>query len=229
MELSVQSNIKQVMPLLERFTSKQAPFAIAMALTSTAKQVQQAMGLATNTAFDRPTSFTQKAFAYLPARKDKLQAIVFAKDKQARYLKFGVQGGGRRVKGFEKKFNSLTNADEQANASMLVPTKNIKRTAQGNVSMSTLKRITADLNTYNTAGRFFIGKPKGGGTNAGRGYGIYARTNNNNKIEALMVFANSPTYKKRFDMSAIGRKKVDEVFEANLRAAWATALATARR
>ncbi len=228
MQITVQSNIAQVMPKLESFTSRQAPFTIAKALTETAKAVRKAMGEATNTVFDRPTAFTRNAFAFLPARKDTLTAVVFAKDKQARYLKFQVQGGGRRVKGFEKRFGGEGEADEQSGLQHLVPTRRIKLNASGGVSLATIKAISKDLNSYGTAGRYFIGKPKGSGQNAGRGYGIYARVNNNKRLEALMVFANTPHYKKRFDMSAIGGRVVDAKYEGELREAWECALLTAK-
>ena len=228
MQISVQSTIAQVMPKLEQFTSRQAPFTIAKALTETAKHVRKAMGEATNTVFDRPTAFTRNAFAFMPARKDKLQAIVFAKDKQARYLKFQVQGGGRRVKGFEKRFGGEGEGDEQSGLQHLVPTRRIKLNASGGVSMATIKAISANLNTSGKANRYFIGKPTGAGQNAGRGYGIYARVGNNKRLEALMVFANKPTYRKRFDMTAIGGRVVNAQFESELRKAWAFALRTAR-
>jgi hypothetical protein len=228
MQISVQSTIKQVMPKLEQFTSRQAPFTIAKALTETAKHVRKAMGEATTTVFDRPTAFTRNAFAFMPARKDKLQALVFAKDKQARYLKFQVQGGGRRVKGFEKRFGGEGEGDEQSGLQHLVPTRRIKLNASGGVSMATIKAISANLNTSGKASRYFIGKPKGAGQNAGRGYGIYARVGNNKRLEALMVFANKPTYRKRFDMTAIGGRVVNAQFESELRKAWAFALRTAR-
>ena len=228
MQITVTSNIAQVMPKLEQFTSRQAPFTIAKALTETAKHVRQAMGVATNTFFDRPTAFTRNAFAFLPARKDTLTAVVFAKDKQARYLKYQVQGGGRRVKGFEKRFGAEGQADEQSGMQHMVPTKRIKLNASGGVSMATIKAISANMNTGGKAGRYFIGKPKGAGQNAGRGYGIYARVGNNKRLEALMVFASKPQYRKRFDMTAIGGRVVNAQFDSELRKAWAFALRTAR-
>lgn len=228
MQVSVQSNIREILPKLDRFTSKQAPFAIALALTNTAMAVRKQMNLETTKVFDRPSAFTRRAFLFKKADRVTLTAYVFAKDKQAKYLKAQVQGGGRRVKGFEKRFAADGGQDSGVRGQALVPTDKIKRDRYGNVSLSQIKRITADMNTKGSAGRYFIGKPKGGGKNGGRGHGIYARVNNNTRIEALMVFASTPQYKKRFDMTAIGRRVVSETFEQNLRNAWARALATAR-
>lgn len=223
MEISVKHNILSVMPRLEQFTSRQAPFVIAKALTNTAQDVRKAFGESMPGVFDRPNAFTRSAWAMQPARKADLTAIVFAKDKQARYLKFQVQGGGRRVKGFEKRFGADTNADEQAGPA-LVPTRNVKRDSFGGVSLATIKRMATAKTSSGKVGRYFIGKPKGGD----RGAGIYARVAGNKRIEALMLFTKEPRYSKRFDMQGIGRRTVGATFEARLRDAWAYAMRTAR-
>lgn len=223
MQITVESNIKEVMPQLEQFTSRQAPFTIAKALTATAKRVQEELKAQTPVAFDRPNPFTRNAFAVQMARKDALTAIVFAKDRQARYLKFGVQGGGRRVKAFERRVDAITNADDQAGTGKLVPTRNVRLDSYGGVSLATIKRITQQGN-----GKYFIGKPKGQGVNAGRSFGVYERTGNGKRIKALMVFAEPKAYRTRLDMPAIGQRVVRKHFDAELRTAWAYAMRTAR-
>lgn len=224
MQISVQSTISDVMPRLAQFSSRQAPFTIAKALTSTAKLVQQELTQQLPTAFDRPNAFTRKAFAIKPARKEGLQAIVFAKDKQARYLKFGVQGGGRRVKAFELRAASGTQGDEQAGTKKLVPTRNVKLDQYGGVSLAAIKRMTQQQNSSGKYGRYFIGMPKGGNRPAG----IYERYGNNKKLKALMLFSEPKTYKRRLDMQGIGGRVVRARFEDELRKAWAYALSTAR-
>lgn len=224
MELTLTSTIARVLPQLDQFTSKQAPFAIAKALTATAQAVRAEYVKQTPVAFDRPNAFTRQAWAMQRADKQGLTAYVFAKDKQARYLKYGVQGGGRRIKGFEKRFG----ADEHGPADALVPTRNVRLDASGGVSLATIKRMQQNVNTSGTAGRYFIGKPNGAGKNAGRGWGIYARVGRNKRLQALMVFANTPRYRKRFDMTAIGGRVVNDQFVAQLQQAWAYAIRTAK-
>lgn len=223
MQITVDSNIKDVLPQLDQFTSRQAPFAIAKALTSTAKAVQAEVTRQLPTAFDRPNAFTRRAFAIVPARKETLTATVFAKDLQARYLRFGVQGGGRRVKGFERKAGGDTQADEQAGTAKLVPTRNVRLDAQGGVSLATIKRIT-----QKGTKRYFIGKPKGAGPNEGRGYGIYERVQGGKRIRALMVFAEPKAYRKRLDLVGIGSRVVRARINDELRSAWALAIRSAR-
>lgn len=226
MEISVKHDVFNVLPKLAQFSSRQAPFAIAKALTSTAKQVQGALTTALPTAFNRPTSWTRRAFAITPARKDGLTAFVFAKDSQARYLKFGVRGGKRRVKGFEKKFDSLVRG-EQPDGQALVPTRNVRLDSQGNVSLATIKRLS-QTNSSGKVGRYFVGKPKGAASNAGRPVGVYARIGNNKRLELQLAFVQQPTYRKRLDMSGIGGRVVRERFASNLRDSWAAAVRTAR-
>lgn len=228
MQISVESTIRTVLPKLNQFSSRQAPFTIAKALTSTAKAVQDELTKQLPNAFDRPNAFTRRAFAYTPARKDGLTAWVFAKDKQAKYLKFGVQGGGRRVKAFERRTGADTNADEIAGTQKLVPTRNVKLDQYGGVSLATIKRITQQKNSTGKYGRYFIGQPKGGGKNAGLSPGIYERYGNNKRIRALMVFVEPKAYRKRLDMQGIGGRVVRATFEDELRRAWAYALRTAR-
>lgn len=223
MQITVESNIKAIMPKLEQFTSRQAPFTIAKALTNTAMAVRKEMNTATTTAFDRPNPFTRSAFVFQKADKTNLTAFVFAKDKQARYLKFGVQGGGRRIKAFEKRIDATTNADADAGTGKLVPTRNVRRDSYGGVSLAQIKRMTQQGN-----GKFFIGKPQGAGMNAGRGYGIYERTSGGKRIKALMLFAEPQSYRKRLDMKGIGMRVVSKTFDNELRTAWAYAMKTAR-
>lgn len=224
MQISVTSNIREVMPKLEKFTSRQAPFTIAKALTATAKAVQAELTQQLPTVFDRPNAFTRRAFTIKAARKDGLTAWVFAKDQQARYLKFGVQGGGRRVKAFERRVAGDTQADEEAGTQKLVPTRNVRRDSYGGVSLATIKRITANGNSK----RYFIGQPNGAGQNSGRGFGIYERVQGGKRIRALMVFSEPKAYRKRLDMEGIGARVVRERFDTELRQAWAYALRTAR-
>jgi hypothetical protein len=223
MQITVESNIKAIMPKLEQFTSRQAPFTIAKALTNTAKLVQAEIKQQLPAAFDRPNAFTRQAFAVQMARKDSLTAIVFAKDRQARYLKFGVQGGGRRIKAFEKRIDATTNADTDAGTGKLVPTRNIRLDASGGVSLATIRRITQQGNR-----KYFIGKPQGEGMNTSRGYGIYERMAGGKRIKALMVFAEPQSYRKRLDMPGIGARVVRQRFDTELRNAWALAMRTAR-
>ena len=217
MQIAVTHTIKSVLPKLDGFTSKQAPFAIAKALTRTAMRARDNANKATKQYFDQPNAFTQRAFRFQGANKSNLTAIVFAQNLQARYLRFGIGGGVRRVKGFEKKFGADTGADETAGGA-LVPTKNIRLNASGNVPLSTIKRIQAQ------PGRYFVGQPKGGN----RPHGIYERKAGNKQLKALMVFQQPPRYRKRFPLEDVVAKTVKRHFAGELERAYREAVRTAR-
>lgn len=224
MDISVESNILNILPQLDQLTSKQAPFSIAFALTKTANRVMFGLMDQIPVAFDRPNAWTKNAFAVKPARKRDLQAWVYAKDSQAKYLKFGVQGGQRRIKGFEKRFDAMLK-DHNAAGGALVPTKNIKLDASGNVSMAAIKRMSQT----GSGGKYFVGKPKGGGKNANLPVGVYQRMGRNKRIRLMLEFVPTPRYRKRLDMAGIANRVVQQTFSKNLEDAFTFAMQSSTR
>ena len=112
LELTVDQDFKR----FDRFINnnkKQLPFATSLALNNTGFDMRNAFNKGTMSAFNKPTKFTQKAFLTTKSKKNNLVVHVFAKDKEgsdaARYLRFGVKGGTRPAKGYEKYFSGLPN------------------------------------------------------------------------------------------------------------------------
>jgi hypothetical protein len=214
--ISVKSDIDRLARQVGTMGSKQMPFAIAKALTATAKDTQKQIAVDMLSRFQNPTSFTKRAFTIKAARKSDLTAIVFAKDAQARYLGVQIQGSGRRVKGFEKKAEGLAGETGK----MLVPTRNVKLDSAGNVSLATIKRIAGAANSK----RYFIGVPKGGN----RPFGIYQRHNKDQRLTALMVEATVGKYDRRLDLEGVAAKIARTAFMRHLEDALKQAMATAR-
>lgn len=212
---SVKDDLDKITRNLDPMTSRQMPFAVARALTATAKEIQADTRKEVPKVFSRPTAFTRNAFAIKAARKTDLTAIVFAKDIQARYLAPGIQGSARRVKGFERKAQGLAG---EGQGRTLVPTRNVKLDASGNVSLATIKRIAGAKNSK----RYFVGSPKGG-----RPFGIYERKAGG--LQALFVEANVGQYDKRLDLEGLAAFRVRSSFMRNLHASMQQAMATARR
>lgn len=210
---------------------KQLPFATSQALTQTAFAVRNELNQATPRFFDRPNRFTQTAFLYQRATKQDLTATVYANaDKgrdRARYLQFGIQGGQRRQKGFEKKFLADIAASRQipANAELL-PTRLVSRDASGNVTLATIKRIQQGLNGK-ASGGFFIGKPRGGGANATLPPGIYRRSRSQ-LFPYFFATTQRSAYQPRLPMAQIGQEAAQRVFGDYLRSSLEKALAGAR-
>ena len=105
---------------------KQLPFSISQGLNKTIKDVRNALNKGTVGAFHKPVSFTQKAFLFKTSTKRNLIAYAYANDQKgkdrARYLRFGIKGGARPQKGFERYFQGVANDGTIKPGSYFVPT-----------------------------------------------------------------------------------------------------------
>lgn len=208
--------------------AKQIPFATSVALNDVAFQARQSLNGATNQYFNSPTKFTQSAFLVQKSKKADLTAIVYANNQQgrnrARYLRYGINGGTRVAKGFERFFAGADTDGTLPPGTALLPTSLVKTTAQGNVSVATLKSISKGLSTTNKRGGFFVGTPRGAGN---RPPGIYRRSRE--QLFPYFIKASSaPRYTGRFPIQDIGSKIVQRQFNQKFIAAMERALATAK-
>ena len=115
--MSIDNDFKRLIKNLDNMHRKQIPFAASLALNETAKEVQSGIEQQLNKDIDRPTPFTQKAFAIKRATKSKQVASVFIKDIQAKYLRYQIEGGSRKAtdsnpiliprKGYQNKYGNL--------------------------------------------------------------------------------------------------------------------------
>jgi hypothetical protein len=220
--LSVESEIGPAIAWTGQMMA-QLPFATSQALNRTAYQIQQGLNYETTRYFDRPSPFTKRAFRFTKSTKANLEVVVGAAQLQGRYLRFGVQGGARPAKGFERKFlGSIVNTRGIPAGAQLVPTSLVQTNAQGNVSLSTLKRIQAGLKG-NARGGFFYGKPRGGD----RPVGIYRRSREQ-LFPYFLTIDGRANYRPRFPILQLGTDKAQQVFGGYLRSSLAEALRTAR-
>jgi hypothetical protein len=208
--------LPEMLRRMQDISSRQAPFAMALAMTKTVRQAKQAEDAHILSVFDQPTSFTKRAVAFEGATKRNLQARVFVKNDQAKYLAAQATGGARKFKPFEEQFAGTDGPQ------IALPGSGVQLNQFGNLSKAKIKRIAQDLSSSGQAKRFFKGKPKGQDLPAG----IYARTNNNKQLTPLLVFANAAVYQKRFNFSELARSTITAQFESNLTSAWADAMRT---
>ena len=227
---SISLDIKSELPKAIRWTdqmTKQLPFAISQALNSTAFDARIAINSSTRQYFNNPNRFTQSAFFVQRSNKRNLEAVVYAeaapgKDR-ARYLKYGIQGGQRTQKGFERKFLSEVVGTRTIPAgAQLVPTSLVRLNAQGNVSLATIKRIQKGLATQGN-GTFFIGTPKGGTRPAG----IYRRSKGQ-LFPYFLAIDNRAKYRRRLPIGDIAGKVTQRRFGDYLRSSLSKALETAK-
>jgi hypothetical protein len=227
---TINLDIKSELPKAIRWTdamTKQLPFAISQAINSTAFDARTALNGATQQYFDKPNRFTQTAFLVQKTNKRELEAKVYANDQQgrdrARYLRFGIAGGTRPQKGFERKFLAdVVGTRTIPPGAQLQPTSLVKRDGSGNVSLSTIKRIQKGLNG-NARGGFFVGTPRGGD----RPPGIYRRSREQ-LFPYFIATDQRSRYRPRLPMAEIGEKVVQRRFGVYLRSSLERALAGAR-
>lgn len=195
--LNLRSDYLKLSARLDDIAKKQMPFAAARALTDAARDAAQTITVALPSIFDRPTPFTTRAIAVMPARKETLTAQVFVKDIQAKYLELEETGGTR----------------EPPETALIVPV-DIALNPFGNIPRGALKRLAGGGRS-----QVFVGKVKGVG-------GFWQR-GPHHSIRLLAAFVAEEHYKPRFDFRrrvvAAATKSFPRFLEERLKAALATA------
>lgn len=203
MDFRVSHNIRQVERGLSDFARRQLPFATALALTRTARDIKANSEKRLRRRLDRPTPFTLRAFAVRRATKRRLAAEVFAKDRQAAYLSFAEDGGTRRPKG----------------EAIVVPAERTRRNRYGNMPRGAIGRALARGDT-------FSGDPAGP-----RGGGIWKRVGRKGRggLRLVADYAKRAVYRPRLGFEDGAVKTTRARLPAHLTAALAHAIRTARR
>lgn len=216
--LNLSSNVAEVLRFTDRFSS-QYRFAVAVALTNTAREVAREMPAETERALDRPTSYTKGGFYATPANKETLTAVVGVKDKQAEYLKWQVDGGVRAPK---RKALRLPGSGVDLNAYGNLPAGLIRQLISRAKAGKRTTKAQARRFGVSQEHSLFYGDPDGK-----RPAGIYKRENN--RLVPVVLFPQTTAkYEKRFDFHGAARRVALRTFEGALRSSWARALATAR-
>ena len=233
MKISVQTNRTQLLAAL-RGQQKQVDFAIAQALTKTAKAIKEALPAELDKVFDRPTPFTKRGTYLKIATRDNLVAEVGFRDIQAKYLKLQAEGGtynpgeaGIRLPG-NIQLNTFGNIPRGMIAKLKAAAEN------GQLSAAIAKRLNVQGNRRKGTAplQLFFGVPRGRGWEDAP-LGIWRRIPGANgspgKLVPVIVFEDTPAqYKRRLDMDAIARPVVAREFAKNLNEAVRRALASAR-
>jgi len=199
---------------------KQLPFSLSQALNKTSFEVREGLNKGTIGAFNRPVKFTQKAFLVKKSTKKNLKTSTYAIDAKgkdrARYLRFGIAGGTRPQKGFEKYFEkAIPNDGTIPTGSYFAPGPHVKINAAGNITRATIKKISKGLTGEGTKSRsgskvrggFFIGTPQ----NNNLPPGIYRRSREQ-LFPYFIATTNKPNYSPRFPIERIGNKIVERRF-----------------
>lgn len=188
---------------------KQIPFTVSKAVNAVAQDAVKAGTASIPLKFDRPNAFTQKALTFEPATKSNPTATVYAKDRQAEYLKYQEDGGTRAdVKGRPVLFPEAV----KLNASGNIP--------KGYVARSLAVRQAFEARKGDPATRHL--KP-----------GIYLRPgskgNKRGTAPKLLISRGAAAqYKPRFGLADTVKDAVHSNFQRRLAEAVEYALKTAR-
>lgn len=157
MQIKISTNFPEVRKALDR-AAKQVPFALAKALTATARSVKAAQGKEMRKVFDRPTAYTQNSLYIKMATKQTLAAEVWLKGdgsqdggKQRHYLGPNIFGGNRPLKRFEQRLVrvGIMQPNERA-----VPGAGAVLDSYGNMSRGQIIKILSQLKTAAVSGDF---------------------------------------------------------------------------
>ena len=199
MQMSLQSNLRDVERDLSDAARRQLPFATSLALNATAEEIQKNETRRLDKALDRPTPFTKKAYALRRSTKRRLEARVFVKTIQARYLEKQEEGGTR-----------------QAPRRAIVLPQKARVNKYGNLPRGAVKRQLANP-------KVFSGKPKGNG----RTPGIYKRQGR--KLVKLMSYTARAKYEPRLAFRRSAALTAGHRFPVHLERALRKAFSTRRR
>lgn len=187
---------------------KQVPFAAALAINDTAKDVKDAEETELDKKIDRPTPFT-KRFIYLRrASKTRLTAWVGIKDRQAGYLFRQIAGGTRFPNG----------------SALLIPVG--QRVNQyGNLPRSTVARLMKRPDVFVASSR----DPRTKHLRPG----IYQRPSKrlrrvNAAPKLLIAFEDRAEYRPRIRFDHVAERRAGAVFERHFMRRLAQAIRTAR-
>lgn len=244
--ISVKSTLLDVLPKLDQFTARQAPFIIAKALTATAKQVQAGATEDIKRSFKNPTPWTVNSIFIVAATKQNLTAQIAIKNQivaglaPIQPLNAEVYGGTRRDKRSEV---ALRRAGILPSGMYIVPGKGVPLNGNGNVSGALMRQIIKQVSAIGpSASRMTRKKTAAAGITStyfvvtpanphGRlKPGIYARFGfaSGSSVRPILMFVRAPHYRERFKFFEVGQKVINEVMEKNLVEAYNLAISTTR-
>ena len=220
MQISIESDVKELTKSLNRIQRKQIPFATSKALNTLAFDVRKTLQDGLDVYLDRPTPYTKRGVQVEKSTKKKLVAEVgfrsksFGKGKgsttQASYMKRQIEGGTRKAR----------------SKAIPVPVpKNLKTNKYGSIVRGKIQKLLADKDKY------FSGIPKG----ISDAPGIWQRMPANSKrkkpggkIRMVIAWEPKADYSKRFPFKRIVETTVRTNFSKRFDYELREALKTAR-
>lgn len=225
--------IDEAIKNLDDIEREQLPFALALAATRTAQDIQKAEKKLIAQTFDRPTKYTLNSVWIKSATKKNPTAAVWLKDdwssglggnNAAEYLSPHIFGGPRTAKKFEKAMRrkGLLKLNQ-----FVIPANSAKLDRFGNVSGGQIGKMLSNIGAQHDARQnskitnkisYFLFENDDGSMS-----GIWRRTPNG--IMPFMLFTNkAPTYQKRFPFFELANRIMSKRLTLNFNKAMDEAL-----
>lgn len=225
MQINIRENTSDLIKYFERINKKIMPEVITDALNRTAYKIRTEHKKEMERIFDRPTRFTLNSIFVKPAKKN--MAEIFAQvdfighaykgTPAGRYLLPHIEGGPRKLKGFEVRLKSQ---GILPNGHFITPGRAAKLNASGNISQGLIQQVLSFFgsqrddaqNTKFGTGRRqqkskFVLLP----ARNGKAGGIW-RSGKGNQLLPIMTFVKNPTYKKIYALDQI----TDRIYRDNI-------------
>lgn len=232
---------------------RQIAYATALALTKTAKMVEEKQKREMRDVFDRPTPYTLSSTYTKSASKENLVAEVGLKNYASKatpavkFLQPQVRGGSRRMKRFEKALQSVGAMPAGFRA---VPGAAAQRDQFGNIKPSQIVQILSWFKAFREEGMGHLTNMKDKrrvslqkGSKSRQGFSYFAGRPGNrlpdgiwqrfafargSAIKPVIIFVRNANYKAIYDFDYVSKKVADRELPDQINAAVAEALRTAR-
>ncbi|MDZ5647168.1 hypothetical protein [Nitrospirillum sp. BR 11828] len=207
LQIDVSSSIDQAVSLLRAFDPEQLPYAVALALTNTAKDAQEAVRASMPAHFTLRRDWVVQGIRIVPATKQLPVAMVYSRDQ---FMALQETGGLKIPHG---KHIAIPLPAVRPTPTALIAKDDLPRNI-----LPTLRAKGGGLTAVVTMknGHKFIARLRNG---AGKG----------NRLDLLYYLVDDATLKPRLGLEDITRKVVDRRFVQHLDAALTQAMRTARR
>lgn len=220
--INATDNLDQLTRWARFVAADQIPFATSVALNKTAQEATAAVTRLMPQVLDRPTDFTMRAWSFERSNKGRLTAVVFAKDSQAKYLRWQVAGGARQPNKKAQRLPSEIKLNEFGN----IPRGEVARLIRAAQEGKRLTRRRSERVGVSSKVDLFYGDPGNG-----MPPGIFKRVVQGDRhvLVPIIVFpARAAQYKPRLPLVATVRGVVRTRFDANFAQAWSAAIRSAR-
>jgi hypothetical protein len=233
LELSITTNIPEKIGKLALLTDLQFRYAVAQAMTDSAKAGQKAITDSMSRYIDRPTPFTQRSTYVSFANPNRMRAEVGFKQfatkgtPAGKYLSAMARGGDRSHKRSE---SVLRGAGAIGRGQYIVPRREWQGDPYGNVPRGTMSMVLSQLKAYQgslsymnasnsarsrrkreTAGQFFMSR-------SGRAILYRPPGGDSRDVEtAFMVLDDAPNHERRFPIVRLLNEEIDRTYPRLIR------------